>query len=89
MNIKGKKICFLGDSITEGWGASHPSKCFVGLFQECNKETINSVKLFFSSVAVIDIKSLPFFVLLLYTFCTILTTILANLNHFYFYLRIF
>ena len=40
MNIKGKKICFLGDSITEGWGASHPSKCFVSLFQEHNKETI-------------------------------------------------
>lgn len=32
MNLHGKTICFLGDSITEGTGASEPKKCFVSLF---------------------------------------------------------
>lgn len=32
MDIKGKKILFLGDSITEGWGAS-PDKNYVSLFK--------------------------------------------------------
>lgn len=32
METAGKKICFLGDSITEGCGASAPEKNFVSLF---------------------------------------------------------
>ena len=35
-------------------------------------------RLFFNSVAVIDISSRPFFVLLLYSFCTILSMYLAG-----------
>ena len=35
-------------------------------------------RLFFNSVAVIDISPLPFFVLLLYSFCTILSMYLAR-----------
>ena len=34
MELKGKKILFLGDSITEGCGASDVSKCFVSLIAE-------------------------------------------------------
>ena len=34
MNIKGFKVNFLGDSITEGVGASDPSKCYVSLIAE-------------------------------------------------------
>ncbi len=34
MELKGKKINFLGDSITEGVGASSPDKCFVSLIAE-------------------------------------------------------
>lgn len=34
MNLAGKKVSFLGDSITEGHGASAPDKCFVSLFQK-------------------------------------------------------
>ena len=34
MELKGKKINFLGDSITEGIGASDPSRCFVRLMKE-------------------------------------------------------
>ncbi|MBQ7411945.1 MAG: SGNH/GDSL hydrolase family protein [Clostridia bacterium] len=34
MELKGKKINFLGDSITLGAGASEPSKCLVGLLKE-------------------------------------------------------
>ena len=34
MELKGKKINFLGDSITEGVGASSPDKCFVSVFAE-------------------------------------------------------
>ncbi len=33
MDLKGKKIVFLGDSITYGVGASAPDKCYVSLFQ--------------------------------------------------------
>lgn len=36
MELKGKKINFLGDSITEGCGASAPEKCFVSLMKEYN-----------------------------------------------------
>lgn len=36
MELKGKKINFLGDSITEGCGASSPDKCFVSLMKEYN-----------------------------------------------------
>ncbi len=32
MDLQGKTICFLGDSITEGCGASMADKCFVALF---------------------------------------------------------
>ena len=34
MELNGKKILFLGDSITEGCGASDVSKCFVSLIAE-------------------------------------------------------
>ena len=34
MELKGLKINFLGDSITEGVGASDPSKCYVSLIAE-------------------------------------------------------
>lgn len=34
MDISNKKVHFLGDSITEGCGASAPDKCFVALFQQ-------------------------------------------------------
>ena len=34
MDLNGKKILFLGDSITEGCGASDVSKCFVSLIAE-------------------------------------------------------
>ena len=34
MNLQGKKINFLGDSITQGAGASDVSKCYVSLFGE-------------------------------------------------------
>ncbi|MBO5374486.1 MAG: SGNH/GDSL hydrolase family protein [Clostridia bacterium] len=34
MELKGKKINFLGDSITEGFIASDPSKCYVSLLKE-------------------------------------------------------
>lgn len=33
MDIHGKKVSFLGDSITEGCGASEYKKCYVALFQ--------------------------------------------------------
>lgn len=36
MKIEGKKIWFLGDSITEGCCASPIEKCYVGLFAEFN-----------------------------------------------------
>ena len=38
MNLNGKKICFLGDSITEGAGASSRDKCFVSLFRDAHPE---------------------------------------------------
>ena len=34
MELKGKRINFLGDSITEGCGTSAPDKCFVSLLKE-------------------------------------------------------
>lgn len=37
MELAGKKILFLGDSITEGHGASDVSKCFVSLIAEREK----------------------------------------------------
>lgn len=39
MELTGKKILFLGDSITEGCGASDVSKCFVSLIAEREKAT--------------------------------------------------
>ena len=39
MELKGKKILFLGDSITEGCGASDVSKCFVSLIAEREEAT--------------------------------------------------
>ena len=42
MDLAGKKILFLGDSITEGHGASDVSKCFVSLIaQKENAECVN------------------------------------------------
>ena len=40
MDITGRKIAFLGDSIAEGTGASLPEKSFVGLFQAAHPEAI-------------------------------------------------
>ena len=34
MELKGKKVVFLGDSITEGWGASSPDKAYPHLLQK-------------------------------------------------------
>jgi len=39
MKTNGKKICFLGDSITEGCGASAPEKNFVSLFAAAHPKT--------------------------------------------------
>lgn len=33
MNLQGKKVVFLGDSITQGVGATSPEQCYVSLFQ--------------------------------------------------------
>lgn len=38
MIIDGKTVCFLGDSITEGCGASKVDNCFVSLLQAKNQE---------------------------------------------------
>ncbi len=37
MELKGKKVCFLGDSITEGSGASNAKYCFVSQFEKLAK----------------------------------------------------
>ncbi len=39
MNVQGKTVCFLGDSITEGFGASATEKCFVSLFAAAHPAT--------------------------------------------------
>lgn len=39
MDLKGKTIVFLGDSITQGVGASSPDLCYVSLFQKAHPET--------------------------------------------------
>lgn len=38
MQLTGKTVCFLGDSITEGAGASAKEKCFVSLFAAAHPE---------------------------------------------------
>lgn len=38
MDIRNKTVYFLGDSITEGAGASSPASCFVSLFQKAYPE---------------------------------------------------
>ncbi len=38
MKLDGKKVYFLGDSITEGAGASAPEKCYVSLFRAAHPE---------------------------------------------------
>ena len=38
MELKNKTVCFLGDSITEGHGASAPERCFVSLFAKAHPE---------------------------------------------------
>lgn len=38
MDLKGKKVVFFGDSITQGVGASSPEKCYVSLFQAHHPE---------------------------------------------------
>ncbi len=38
MDLKNKIVCFLGDSITEGHGASTPERCFVSLFRKAHPE---------------------------------------------------
>ncbi len=37
MDLKGKNIVFLGDSITQGSGASSPKKCYVSVFEKITK----------------------------------------------------
>lgn len=39
MNLQGKTVCFLGDSITEGCGASATEKCYVSLFAAAHPDT--------------------------------------------------
>ena len=38
MKLNGKTVCFLGDSITEGAGASSKEKCYVSLFAAAHPE---------------------------------------------------
>ncbi len=38
MDLRGKKVGFLGDSITEGVGASSPQTCFVSVFAKAHPE---------------------------------------------------
>ena len=38
MKLNGKTVCFLGDSITEGAGASSKDKCYVSLFAAAHPE---------------------------------------------------
>lgn len=38
MDLTGKKVIFLGDSITQGVGASAPDTCYVSLFREAHPE---------------------------------------------------
>ena len=38
MDLTGKKVVFLGDSITQGVGASAPDFCYVSLFQKAHPE---------------------------------------------------
>ncbi|MBQ8357532.1 MAG: SGNH/GDSL hydrolase family protein [Clostridia bacterium] len=38
MNLNGKTVCFLGDSITEGAGASAKANCYVSLFAASHPE---------------------------------------------------
>ena len=50
MNLKEKIINFLGDSITEGYGASVPQKCFVKQIEEetgaiCNNYGIGGTRI--------------------------------------------
>lgn len=40
MDLRGKVINFLGDSITEGKGATTPDKCYVGLFASAHPECV-------------------------------------------------
>lgn len=42
MELKGKKIAFLGDSITEGYGASAPDKVYWNLMGEMTGRKIPS-----------------------------------------------
>ena len=38
MNLTGKTVCFLGDSITEGAGATKKENCYVSLFRAAHPE---------------------------------------------------
>ena len=38
MELQGKKVCFLGDSITQGSGASEHANCYVALFAAAHPE---------------------------------------------------
>lgn len=38
MDLKNKTVCFLGDSITEGVGATAPENCYVSLFAKAHPE---------------------------------------------------
>ena len=38
MNLTGKKVCFIGDSITEGVGASSNEFCYVSRFATAHPE---------------------------------------------------
>ena len=42
MELSGKKINFLGDSITEGVGASSPENCFVSVFGRMTGSTVRN-----------------------------------------------
>jgi hypothetical protein len=67
MDIKGLKIGFLGDSISEGTGASSYEKSFVGLFAAAHPEarvfnhSIGATKIAAQIVPLADKDNYPFF----------------------------
>ena len=43
MKTKDKKICFIGDSITEGVGASSKEKCYVSVFEKISGADVTNL----------------------------------------------
>ena len=59
MNLNNKTICFLGDSITEGHGASDVSNCYASLFQKRHPEC-KVVNLGFSGTRIAEQITKPY-----------------------------